>query len=109
LIGKADVWTAFAGSESPALAVLRRRPDLLSRHRRGDLLDEHTRDVAGIPACANAINTAAQGWGRVLGRSPDMDVLAADVIEQLADLPESGQGRILHVACSAVVGAYLGR
>ncbi|MET3143562.1 UNVERIFIED_ORG: hypothetical protein ABIB13_003299 [Arthrobacter sp. UYEF2] len=62
-----DVWSAFAGSESTALAVLGRWPHLrsLASARSATLtavVAEHTRDVGDTPARAAAIKTAARGW-----------------------------------------------
>jgi hypothetical protein len=62
-----DVWSAFAGSESTALAVLGRWPHLrsLASVRAATLtavVAGRTRDVADTPSRATAIKTAARGW-----------------------------------------------
>jgi len=89
-----DVWTAFAGSESTALAVLGRWPHLrsLASARAATLtavVAEHTRDVADTPARAAAIKTAARGWAEFWDGHLDLDALAVDVTEHLTDLQES--------------------
>jgi hypothetical protein len=46
---------------------------------------EHTRDVADTPARAAAIKTAARGWADFWDGHLDLDALAVDVTEHLAD------------------------
>jgi hypothetical protein len=50
---------------------------------------EHTRDVADTPARATAIKAAARGWAEFWEGHLDLDTLAVDVTEHLADLQES--------------------
>lgn len=50
---------------------------------------EHSRDVADTPARATAIKTAARGWADFWDGHLDLDALAVDVTEHLADLQES--------------------
>lgn len=89
-----DVWSAFGGSEPTALAVLGRWPHLrsLAAARTATLtavVAEHTRGVADTPARAVAIKTAARGWADFWEGHQDLDALAVDVTEHLADLAES--------------------
>jgi transposase len=89
-----DVWTAFAGSEATALAVLERWPHLrsLSSARAATLtavVAAHTRDVGDTPARAAAIRDAARGWAGFWDGHLDLDALAVDVTEHLADLREA--------------------
>jgi hypothetical protein len=98
-----DVWTAFAGSESTALAVLGRWPHLrsLASARAATLtavVAHHTRDVADPPTRAAAIKTAARGWADFWDGHLDVDALAVDVTEPG-----------FHLLCTSVVGASLRR
>jgi transposase len=93
-----DVWNAFGGSLATATAVLGRWPHLqqLAAARRAALtavVAEHTRGVADTPARAEAIKTAAAGWARFWHGRLDLDALAVDVTEHLADLA-AAQARI---------------
>jgi hypothetical protein len=118
-----DVWSAFAGSESTALAVLGRWTLLrslasarvlrsLASARAATLtamVAEHTRNVAGTPARAAAIKTAARGWADfwegtwIWTPSPR----ASQGTWLIAGVP--GQGGALHLLCTPVVGVSLRR
>ena len=68
-----DVWNAFAGSRSTALAVLTRWPDLAQLARAGtssisDVVAGHTRGVDNVDDRAVRIRSRGTGLGRVLGR-----------------------------------------
>ena len=93
-----DVWSAFGGSEATAFAVLRRWPDLrsLASTRAATLtavIAEHTRGVADTPGRAAAIKAAARGWADFWDGHLDLDALAVDVTEHLADL-QASQARV---------------
>ena len=89
-----DVWTAFAGSESTALAVLERWPHLksLASARASTLtavVAAHTRDVPDTPSRALAIKQAAAGWATFWDGHLDLDALEVDIHEHLTDLHEA--------------------
>jgi hypothetical protein len=93
-----DVWSAFAGSEKTALAVLGRWPHLRSLASAPAatltaVVAEHTRNVAAIKA-------AARGWADFWDGHLDLDALAVDVTEHLADLQES-RARVDRFTCHA--------
>lgn len=86
-----DVWNGFGGSLATAKAVLARWPHLesLAAARRSALtgvVAEHTRGVADVPARVEQIRTAAGRWAAFWAGRVDLDALAWDVSEQLADL-----------------------
>jgi transposase len=85
-----DVWTAFGGSLSTAIAVLDRWPHLtqLGAARRASLtalVAEHTRAVGDVPARVEQIRQAATAWARFWDGHLDLDALAWDVTEHLTD------------------------
>jgi len=85
-----DVWNAFAGSLPTALAVLDRWPHLahLGAARRASLtavVAEHTRAVADVPARVEDIRSTATAWAKFWDGHLDLDALAWDVSEHLAD------------------------
>jgi transposase len=86
-----DVWNAFAGSLPTAEAVLGRWPhlDALAAARRSALtavVAEHTRGVPDVPARVEAIRAAARAWAQFWDGHLDLDALAFEVTEQLADI-----------------------
>lgn len=86
-----DVWTAFAGSLTTAKAVLTRWPHLqtLAGARSATVtavVAEHTRGAADVPARVAAIRAAARDWAEFWTGRLDLDALAWDVTEHLADL-----------------------
>ena len=100
-----DVWTAFAGSLSTAVAVLGRWPDLrlLAAARRATLIAvvaAHTRGVGDTPARAEAIKTAAAGWAAFWDGRLDLDALTIDVTEHLGDLADD-QARVARLGAHA--------
>jgi hypothetical protein len=60
----------------------------------------HTRDVADTPSSATAIKAAARGWADFWDGHLDLDALAVDVTEHLADLQES-RARVERFTCHA--------
>ncbi|HEX5969418.1 MAG TPA: transposase, partial [Intrasporangium sp.] len=91
-----DVWTAFAGSMPTATAVLTRWPNLnsLPTARRQGLtavVAGHTRGVPDVPARVEAIRAAAAAWAAFWAGHLDLDALAWEVTEPLADLRASGE------------------
>lgn len=90
-----DVWIAFGGSLPTAKAVLERWPhlDALAGARRATLtgvVAASTRGSADVPARADAIRAAAADWATFWRGRLDLDGLAFEVREQLADLPAAG-------------------
>ncbi len=86
-----DVWTAFSGSRSTALAVLRRWPHLesLGRARVSSITEvvaKHTRGVARVEARAQRIRDAAQSWASFWDGHLDLDALEWETTELLDDL-----------------------
>ena len=86
-----DVWLAFGGSLATAKAVLDRWPHLeqLAGARRASVtavVAEHTRAVGDVPDRAEQIRSAAREWARFWAGRLDLDALAWEVTEQLADL-----------------------
>src|SRR3954447_6954174 len=86
-----DVWNAFGDSPSTAKAVLGRWPHLaaLATARRSALtavVAEHTRGDPDVPARAEQIRQAAGAWARFWDGRLDLDALAWDVTEHLADM-----------------------
>lgn len=86
-----DLWGAFAGSLPTAVAVLERWPHLgsLAASRRSSLtavVAEHTRGVADVPSRVEAIRASAGAWAAFWEGHLDLDALAWDVTEQLADM-----------------------
>lgn len=84
----------FGGSEPTALAVLDPWAHLrsLASARSATLtavIAEHTRGVADTPARATAIKAAARAWADFWDDHLDLDALAVDVTEHLADLQKS--------------------
>jgi len=89
-----DVWNAFRGSLPTGKAVLARWPHLaaLADARRSSLtavVAEHTRGAADVPARVEAIRLAARDWAVFWAGRLDLDALAWDVSEQLADLADA--------------------
>jgi transposase len=86
-----DVWNAFAGSQSTALAVLNRWPHLenLGRARTSSITEVvalHTRGVAHVEARAERIRAAARSWAEFWSGHLDLDALAWETTELLEDL-----------------------
>jgi transposase len=86
-----DVWNAFAGSRSTALAVLGRWPHLgaLARARVSSItavVAAHTRGVTAVEQRANKIRSAARAWVEFWDGHLDLDALAWETSELLADL-----------------------
>jgi transposase len=86
-----DVWNAFAGSRETALAVLARWPHLenFGRARTSSITEVvalHTRGVAHVEARAERIRTAARSWPEFWTGHLDLDALAWETTELLADL-----------------------
>lgn len=91
-----DVWSAFAGSMPTATAVLTRWPNLksLATARRSSLtavVAGHTRGVQDVPARAERIRASAAAWATFWDGHLDLDALAWEVAEHLADLRSSGE------------------
>ena len=86
-----DVWSAFRGSLPTAVAVLGRWPhlDSLAAARRSSLtavVAEHTRGVGDVPARVEEIRSAAAAWAHFWAGHLDLEALAWDVSEHLADM-----------------------
>ena len=86
-----DVWSAFAGSQSTALAVLNRWPHLehLGRARTSSIVEvvaQHTRGVAHVETRAERIRLAARSWAEFWTGHLDLDALAWETSELLEDL-----------------------
>lgn len=86
-----DVWNAFRGSRSTALAVLARWPHLeaLARARVSSITEvvaTHTRGVAHVEQRAQNIRSAAQAWVEFWEGHVDLDALGWETSELLADL-----------------------
>jgi transposase len=86
-----DVWSAFSGSLPTAVAVLGRWPhlDSLAAARRSSLtavVAEHTRGVGDVPARVEEIRSAAGAWAHFWAGHLDLEALAWDVSEHLADM-----------------------
>jgi transposase len=86
-----DLWSAFSGSLPTAVAVLGRWPhlDSLAGARRSSLtavVAEHTRGVGDVPARVQEIRSAAAAWAHFWAGHLDLDALAWDVSEHLADM-----------------------
>jgi transposase len=86
-----DVWSAFSGSLPTAVAVLGRWPhlDSLAAARRSSLtavVAEHTRGVGDVPARVEEIRSAAAAWAHFWAGHLDLEALAWDVSEHLADM-----------------------
>jgi transposase len=86
-----DVWNAFAGSRPTALAVLDRWPHLeaLARARVSSITEVvavHTRGVANVEGRAQQIRSAARDWVEFWNGHLDLDALAWETAELLADL-----------------------
>ena len=93
-----DVWIAFAGSLPTAKAVLDRWPhlDQLAGARRASLtavVAEHTRSVTDVPDRVEQIRSAARDWSQFWAGRLDLDALAWEVSEHLADLA-AGNARV---------------
>ena len=93
-----DVWLACGSSRSTAVAVLKRWPHLgvLSRARISTIADvvaAHTRGVADPHRRATAIRAAAGGWVSFWEGRLDLDGLAWETEELLADIA-GGQARV---------------
>ena len=91
-----DVWSAFAGSQPTAVAVLTRWPDLraLGSARRSTLtgvVAAHTRGVPDVPARVEAIRAAARAWTDFWEGNLDLDALAWETAEHLHDMAEADQ------------------
>lgn len=91
-----DVWTGFAGSWPTAVAVLTRWPDLraLAGARRSSVtavVAAHTRGVPGVADRAGRIRTAAAAWASFWDGHLDLDALAWEVGEHLADITVAGE------------------
>ena len=92
-----DVWIAFGRSWATALGVLGRWPHLgsLARARLATLTDTvaaHTRGVADAGKRAERIRAAAQGWVTFWDGHVDLDGLAWETAQLLADL-DAGERR----------------
>jgi len=86
-----DLWSAFSGSLPTAVAVLDRWPhlDSLAAARRSSLtgvVAEHTRGVSDVPARVEEIRSTAAAWAHFWAGRLDLDALAWDVNEHLADM-----------------------
>ena len=86
-----DLWSAFAGSLPTAVAVLGRWPHLesLAAARRSSMtgvVAQHTRGVGDVPARVEAIRASAAAWAQFWDGRLDLDALAWDVSEHLADM-----------------------
>jgi transposase len=86
-----DVWNAFKGSRSTALAVLRRWPHLrdLARARVASISDvvaASTRGAADVEERAERVRTAARLWCEFWDGHLDLDALAWETTELLDDL-----------------------
>jgi transposase len=86
-----DVWNAFGGSRPTALAVLARWPHLgeLSRARTASISDvvaASTRGVADVEGRALRTRSAARSWCEFWEGHLDLDALAWETSELLADL-----------------------
>lgn len=93
-----DVWNGFRGSQPTAIAVLDRWPDLraLAAAKRPALtavVAEHTRGAADVPARVEHIRRSAGAWTAFWDARMDLDALAWDVAEHLADY-HAGQARV---------------
>lgn len=93
-----DVWNAFAGSKSTAIAVLTRWPhlDQLARARTSSITEvvaKHTRGVAQVEARAERIRVAARSWAEFWEGHLDLDALAWETSELLSDL-SSAEARL---------------
>lgn len=91
-----DVWTAFAGSWPTAVAVLTRWPHLsaLAAARRSSVtavVAAHTRGVPDVAERAGAIRAAAGAWAQFWDGHLDLDALAWEVSEHLADIVLAGE------------------
>ena len=89
-----DVWNGFCGSLPTAVAVLTRWPHLaqLAAARRSTLTGVvalHTRGVPDVPARVEAIRSAAAAWAQFWDGHLDLDALAFDVTEHLADMADA--------------------
>jgi transposase len=89
-----DVWNAFAGSRSTALAVLTRWPDLaqLARARTStisDIVAAHTRGVDNVDDRAVRIRAAARAWAEFWEGHVDLDALAWETSELLDDYADA--------------------
>lgn len=90
-----DVWNGFGGSLATAKGVLGRWPHLqaLAAARRSALtaiVAEHTRGVPDVPSRVEQIRAAAGRWAEFWDGWLDLDALAWDVSEHLADLAAAG-------------------
>jgi transposase len=100
-----DVWIAFAGSLATARAVLGRWPHLqqLAGARRASLTSvvaEHTRAVGDVPDRVELIRSAARDWAAFWAGRLDLDALAWEVTEHLADLA-AGDDRVARAGAQA--------
>lgn len=88
-----DTWNALRGSRPAILAVLRRSPhlDALSRARVTSIADEiacHSRAVGDVTARATRVRDTARAWAAFWDRPVDLDALAWEVTDLLAELDE---------------------
>ena len=86
-----DLWSAFGGSRATALGVLGRWPHLvaLGRARESSIADvvaAHTRGVSEAARRAGAIRRAARDWAEFWEGRLDLDALAWETDELLADI-----------------------
>ena len=86
-----DLWSAFGGSLPTAVAVLGRwlHLEALAAARRSSVtavVAEHTRGVGDVPARVEAIRSGAAAWAQFWAGHLDLDALAWDVSEHLADM-----------------------
>lgn len=94
-----DVWRVCATSRAASFGVLRRWPHLetLSRARVASIAEviaANTRGVADVSQRAERIHTAARAWVEFWDGHLDLDALAWELTEQLADYDHtSGQIR----------------
>jgi transposase len=93
-----DVWAAFAGSRPTALAVLERWPHLqaLSRARVSSITEvvaARTRGVTNVDERAERIGRAASAWAEFWNGHLDLDAVAWETSEMLADL-SSAEARV---------------
>lgn len=100
-----DLWCAFGGSRATALGVLGRWPHLgsLARARETSITDvvaAHTRGAADAVKRAVAIRGAARDWAEFWEGHLDLDALAWETSELLADIA-AGDARVARAEAEA--------
>ncbi len=100
-----DVWSAFGGSRATALGVLGRWPHLraLGRAREASIVDvvaAHTRGVDDAARRGVAIRRAARDWACFWEGRLDLDALAWETTELLADIA-AGDARVARAEAEA--------